>query len=152
MADDLDLRMIQLELAQLRKEMERLDKQKFPKGRYQMILFSVLYALLVPMIVHFWAPDLGLTGYNSGRFSSVDVKGAVDAERIRFEDNSRKGVETHGHITPDRPYISLRSSEGEAIDIDANRILLEGKRGELIIELNEKGEPVLRSVPKVDKK
>lgn len=32
MADELDIKLVQLEIAQLRKEIERLDKQKSPRA------------------------------------------------------------------------------------------------------------------------
>ena len=150
MADDLELTELRLEVKLLRGEIERLKEKSSHMSRLR-IAFAFLFALSIPMVVAYWAPKLGM-GPDSGKFSSVDVNGTVNLERIRLEDNSRMGVETRGAIETDRPNIRLRSSEGEAINIDADRISLEGKRGELILELNEKGEPVLRSVPKVEKK
>ena len=112
--------------------------------------------------ISYFGPAFGLQPFARGQF------GSVESERYRIEDQDNS--ENWGTITNDNngPNISMRAGTKRRLDVDCrglqledygnsvkvepNVLQLENERGTLILELNEKGEPVLRSVPKVDKK
>lgn len=148
MSDELDLKVLQLELAQLRKEIERLDKEKFPHGnKLQRYLFQIFFSLMFVAAMFQW---LAMFGYQTvhGKFFYANVEATLRAGDVRIEDRDNPDSE-YGHFgfSGGRPDISLVGGEKGSVDIDAEAIRLEGKRGILILELNEKGEPVLRSIP-----
>jgi hypothetical protein len=153
MADELDLKELRLEVQQLKMEIARLDKQKLPRRFGTLVgMHGMLWALALPIVVSYWVPMLGF-GRPDGRFSSVQVEGQLNAdgqvraESIYLKDDSGEH-KTFGMINEFGPGIALSSENGEAIRVEPDGITLKSERGTLILELNEKGEPVLRSIPK----
>lgn len=152
MADELDLKELRLEVQQLKKEVARLDKQKLQRGFGALVgMHGMLWAVTLPIIASYWVPMLGF-GRPDGRFSSVQVEGNVNAAGpVRAESIYLKDVSgahrTSGMINVFGPRIALSSEDGETIRVEPDGIRLESERGTLILELNEKGEPVLRSIP-----
>ncbi len=152
MADELDLKEMRLEVQQLKTEIARLEKQKLPRGFGNLVgMHGLLWAVTLPIVISYWVPMLGF-GRPDARFSSVQVEGNVDAagtvrsESIYLRDASGPH-KTSGMINVLGPGVVLSSEDGEMIRVEPDGIRMESERGTLILELNEKGEPVLRSIP-----
>lgn len=146
----------------LEKEINRLDERKFPVrgwlGYVQGAALGIAFFGTFGVAANYFAPDFGLRPPFHGSF------GSVEAHTVRIEDYDEP--ENRGYIAIDAtgPKISLRALKDKSVDVDSRKLRLEdgvdsvgldsrvlrmeSERGTLILELNEKGEPVIRSIPR----
>ncbi len=158
MAENSEIAELQRTVRRLETELDQVLAGKLPRQnpwQRGLLSFAIFWALFAG-VSHF----IGAFGYSywtgyfyTVRASSLRLEEDWDgtncrADLVLYRDHPTLRMDGgHGNtVDIDSREIRLKGADGSA-SMDPEKITLQGKRGTLILELGDEGEPVLRSIP-----
>lgn len=80
---------------------------------------------------------------------SITSESSIEAREFELRDTDYRDAGRFGYMTGGKmhPKIAIEGKDAESFEVSGRYLRLESDRGTVILELNEKGEPVLRSIP-----